>query len=602
MYLNTTSLYTMYKMNYRISINHRNYESWTIYQNEQQETLDIHPLQCKLMNDDIFTLTSNNEVSIIHRNKHSIPAILVLCGNKTFGREKKDKDKDKNKDKDKTTDKITNPNKSLHNGRLLYKCIPDDVRLPCMLVPYEMKQIGYSKTFTNLYVMICYDNWRETHPCAKLDCVIGPVNVLDHFYEYQLYCKGLHTSIQRFHKDTIHSLQGKSSDSFLDAIKLKYPSIEDRTDPSRWNIMTIDPKHSTDFDDGVGMVFDTMTNTYMLSIYISNVTIWLDMLQLWDSFSMRISTMYLPDKKRPMLPTCLSDGLCSLQQHVRRVAFVMDVFIKDDVIIDTRTCNAMIQVSHNYVYEEPALVANTHYSLLLHQVQRLSTNYKYINYTITDSHDVVCYLMTFMNFHCAKNLHTHHTGIFRIIKERTHTVPEEVSRFIQQWNNGSGEYVAFSHQTAIRHELLDLDAYVHITSPIRRLVDVLNMIQFQTVTHMLNLSEHAAHFYDSWLNQLDYINTTMRSIRKLQSNCELLQLCSANVSILEKQFNGFVFDKVSNKDGVFQYCVYLPELKLSSRIHVMDDLPNYSSHQFRLFIFHDEERLKRKIRMQLVVG
>ena len=40
---------------------------------------------------------------------------------------------------------------------------------------------------------------------------------------------------------------------------------------------------------------------------------------------MRISTIYLPDKKRPMLPTILSDCLCSLQANKNRIAFVLDI-------------------------------------------------------------------------------------------------------------------------------------------------------------------------------------------------------------------------------------------------------------------------------------
>ena len=35
----------------------------------------------------------------------------------------------------------------------------------------------------------------------------------------------------------------------------------------------------------------------VLSIYISNVTIWLDVLDLWKSFSRRVATIYLPDRK-----------------------------------------------------------------------------------------------------------------------------------------------------------------------------------------------------------------------------------------------------------------------------------------------------------------
>ena len=46
------------------------------------------------------------------------------------------------------------------------------MRLPSFLVPYEIKNMGFSKVLTNLYVTINYDNWEEKHPRAKLDNVI----------------------------------------------------------------------------------------------------------------------------------------------------------------------------------------------------------------------------------------------------------------------------------------------------------------------------------------------------------------------------------------------------------------------------------------------
>ena len=106
-----------------------------------------------------------------------------------------------------------------------------------------------------------------------------------------------------------------------------------------------------DFDDGFSIV-DRENGIQQLSIYISNVTILMDVLNLWGSFSRRISTIYLPDKKRPMLPTILSDCLCSLQENVTRVAFVMDVFIQNNDIIDIQYSNSLIRVRKNYRYEE----------------------------------------------------------------------------------------------------------------------------------------------------------------------------------------------------------------------------------------------------------
>ena len=117
---------------------------------------------------------------------------------------------------------------------------------------------------------------------------------------------------------------------------------------------------------------------------------------------------------------------------------------------------------------------------------------------------------------------------------------------------------------------------------------------------MLCLSANAATFYDKWLNELEYINTTMRSIRKVQTDCDLLTLCSANNTILETDYDGYLFDNIPRNDGLYQYIVYLPELNLTSRINLNEDIPNYKCRKFRIYIFNDEDRLKKKIRLHLV--
>jgi hypothetical protein len=330
----------------------------------------------------------------------------------------------------------------------------------------------------------------------------------------------------------------------------------------------------------------------------------MDVLNLWDSFSRRISTIYLPDKKRPMLPTILSDCLCSLQQKVTRIAFVMDVFIKDNEIINVKFSNCFIKVVKNYSYEEESLLNNENYKQLLDTTKNLSKKFKYIN-NIRNSHDVVCYLMILMNYYCANEMIKHNTGIFRsTIMKRDYlvpdTVPEDVSKFIKIWNSASGQYINGAELSIKRHELLDLEAYIHITSPIRRLVDLLNIIKIQNVMGIITLSDNAYKFYDKWLNDLEYINITMRSIRKVQCDCNLLDLCANNDYILETIYDGYVFDKINRNDGLYQYIVFLPELKLSSRITLRDDFENFEKKKFMLYLFNDEENFKKKIRLQLI--
>ena len=148
--------------------------------------------------------------------------------------------------------------------------------------------------------------------------------------------------------------------------------------------------------------------------------------------------------------------------------------------------------------------------------------------------------------------------------------------------------------------MLELDAYIHITSPIRRLVDLLNIIKFQQNTGIIQLSENSDKFYNKWLDNLEYINTTMRSIRKVQVDCTLLDLCANNQYIMDKEYDGYVFDKILRNDGLFQFMVFLPELKLSSRITLRDNIDNFENRKFKLFLFNDEESFKKKIRLHLL--
>ena len=579
------------KENYKIHIHDRNYTSWEIYDTgnlNKISTIEINPIECKLFSNDVFEINSENgAINLLHstvRHGSSIPGVLMLDGNKTFGRQLK---------------------ANGTAGKLLYKCMPDDKRMPAFLIPYEMKNVGFSKVFKNLYVTFVFDCWEDKHPRAKLDNVIGPVDVLDNFYEYQLYCKSLNASIQKLQKDTNKALADNPHELIIANIRNKYPSIEDRTDKKLWHIITIDPPKSLDYDDGFS-IRDLDGGLQQLSIYISNVTIWMDTLKLWDSFSRRISTIYLPDKKRPMLPTILSDCLCSLQENVTRVAFVMDVILKKDCgeIIDIRFSNCLIKVIKNYCYEEPKLLADKFYNEILDVTQRLSIKNRYIA-NVRNSHEMVCYLMILMNYHCAKEMIKTKSGIFRstIMKREVCVpdfVPEDVGKYIKIWSSSSGQYINGSEIIDTRHELLDMDAYIHITSPIRRLVDLLNIIRFQHVTGIISLSEMSEKFYNKWLGDIEYINITMRSIRKIQCDSSLLDLCFNNPAVLEKEYDGYLFDKILRNDGLFQFVVYLPELKMTSRITLRDNSENFICKKFKIYIFNDEEQFKRKIRLHLI--
>ena len=568
-------------MSYKIIVADRNYTKWTI-ENGLKADIVLDPCVLKLFSNDIFDINKEtNEINIIHssvRSANNIPAVLILDGNKTYGR---------------------HPN----NNKLLYKCVPDEVGLPPFLVPYEMKHMGFSKVFVNQYVTIQFVNWDNKHPLGVLTNAIGPVDVPENFYEYQLFCKGLNMSLTKFNKAVNKSLADLAvkKETFIpDLLAIKGDLVlEDRSD---WEVFTIDPDGSLDFDDAFSI--KQMDNGFTLvSIYIANVPLCLDRLNLWSYLTKRTSTAYLPDKKRPMLPVLLSDCLCSLQEGAQRFAFTLDLEVDSmGEIVNKKFCNTIIKVFKNFAYEERALIRHQLYKSLFSIVVKMVTKYPYIG-NIGDSHDVVCYLMVLMNHLAAKDLLVNGHGIFRStttnnseVSTVTQVLPSDVLQFINIYRTTSGNYVTSDKVTS--HSILGLDAYVHITSPIRRIVDILNMIKFQEIIGF-KLSDSAIQFYDTWFKDVDYINTSTKLLRRVQNDCNLLHAFYKNTDSLLTTYSGYCFDEKALDNGLYKYNLYLPELKTTSFV-ICSKLVLLSEYQFKLFVFNNEDKMKKKIRLHLV--
>ena len=561
---------------YKIVIEDRNCDEWSLTNTitlEDVSLKEFNPLSYKLFNGDIFTY-NNGEFSLIHsctKSMNYLSGVLVLEKNKSYG-----KYKDKH----------------------LYKCLPDDRRIPSFLIPYEIKKIGFSKIYKNKYVTFSYSHWDHKHPYGKLLQVIGEVDKLENFYEYQLYCKSLNASIQGFTRATSQALKLRSREEFIDLVFEKYPNIENRIESHK--IFTIDSETTQDYDDAIGIkkVDDTYT---IVSIYISNVVIWMELLDLWDSFSERISTIYLPDRKRPMMPTVLSECLCSLQENETRFAFTMDIHIKNNMIENVTYCNSAIKIYRNFVYDTEELLEDEEYKSIYSTLKGLSNKKKFVPY-IKQSGDVITYLMILMNHSTGMELLKINKGIFRSavftpkVKIPEH-LPESVYKFLHNWSNFSGQYVLDVPES---HELLDLECYIHITSPIRRLVDLLNMIKLHELFNLFPMSDKASKFYDNWTERIEHINITMRAIRKVQVDCNLLEMCMNDNEILKKDYDGYMFDKMERNDGLYQYMVFLPDLKMTSKITIRDDVENYANCKFNIHIFTDQDRLKKKIRLQIL--
>ena len=520
----------------------------------------IDPVKEKLLVGDTI-----NETSIYHTSKYrtvtSIPGILAYNG-QSFGR---------------------------HKDKKLYKCIPNDKKLPVFLIPYSDKKSNFNKVKLNKYILFKFVEWKDKHPLAMITNTLGDVNNTNVYYDYQLYCKNIHYSIQKLTKFTNKELLPyKKKEIFDDEIKIR----------NNVEIFTIDPEGSIDFDDALSI--DTISNKTIITVYISNVPFVLDKLKLWDELSNRVSTIYLPHEKKPMLPPVLSDNICSLLENKIRSVVAMDIYITSDgEITDINYSNCFIKVDKNYIYEDSELINNKNYKRLLDYAIKINNNKKYLD-IIDDSHDVVALYMILMNHEVGKYLSSHKSGIYRDVKYvdanlESINVSNTLRKFLNIYNNVEANYKLY--ELDIEHQLIGkgLDYYTQVTSPIRRIVDLINIILLQKYGGLIETNDSINNFIDKWLKSIQSINNDMKSIRKVQNDCNLLNECIINNK--QESYEGYIIKFDKNYDN---YTVYLPSIKLLTYIKSNSKLEIYKKYLFTIHVFNDEYTLKQKVRLQMI--
>ena len=152
----------------------------------------------------------------------------------------------------------------------------------------------------------------------------------------------------------------------------------------------------------------------------------------------------------------------------------------------------------------------------------------------------------------------------------------------------------------MRHDALNVDSYCHLSSPIRRLVDLLNQIEIQNVLGLVPVSSEAQDLVDKWRTRMLELNESYQSIRKLQSTYELLYKVHEDATVLQREYDACVFDRVSRSDTVNDYSVYIPGLKLMSRISSSAVYDDRQLVKVKLYLFKDEHTALKKIKIEVV--
>jgi ribonuclease R len=117
---------------------------------------------------------------------------------------------------------------------------------------------------------------------------------------------------------------------------------------------TIDPVDAKDFDDALSVEWlDQSSNHVTIGVHIADVSYFVtpksDLDQ--EAYQRSFST-YLVDRTIPMLPSELSNDLCSLNPNTDRLAFSGFFEFKNNKHIGTKFTKSVIHSDHRFAYEE----------------------------------------------------------------------------------------------------------------------------------------------------------------------------------------------------------------------------------------------------------
>ena len=156
-----------------------------------------------------------------------------------------------------------------------------------------------------------------------------------------------------------HMFSPKFPDEVLEEIKsipdeVSEEETKERRDLREEIIFTIDGKDTKDIDDAIS-IKKLENGNYELGVHIADVSYYVKPgTKLYDEAYQRGTSVYLVDRVIPMLPHKLSNGICSLNPNVDRLAqsCVMEIDSKGNVVsheIFESVINSKIQMNYESV-------------------------------------------------------------------------------------------------------------------------------------------------------------------------------------------------------------------------------------------------------------
>ena len=154
-------------------------------------------------------------------------------------------------------------------------------------------------------------------------------------------------------------------------LQISEADMEGRKDLRELQMVTIDGEDAKDLDDAVSV--ERVADGYRLGVHIADVANYVQENSALDREALKRGTsVYLADRVIPMLPTRLSNGICSLNAREDRLALscIMTINQKGEVV-DHEIAETVICVDERMTYDSVAKILRDHDASEIQKYEKL---------------------------------------------------------------------------------------------------------------------------------------------------------------------------------------------------------------------------------------
>ena len=230
---------------------------------------------------------------------------------------------------------------TFERGKSFGFVVPDNKKLPDdIYIPLERSKGAVDGHKVVVEITDYGKGYKGKRPEGKIIEILGHIN--DPGVDILSIVKGFDLPTE-FSERVLNQAERVAKDVSL-------ADMEGRKDLRQMEMVTIDGEDTKDIDDAVSLTVED--GKYHLGVHIADVTNYVQENSALDKEALKRGTsVYLVDRVIPMLPHALSNGICSLNEGVDRLALSCLMTIDEKgKVVDYEIAETVIKVNRRMTY------------------------------------------------------------------------------------------------------------------------------------------------------------------------------------------------------------------------------------------------------------